>query len=293
VKLLIATLLTLFLLACSSDVPEVNETTLMGGWRASEILSVTVEGEEADLFIKEMLEDELIAEGYVLFFFEDGQYAELTGYQLSSGEWRKNGEGTITFGDNQLTSASLSKEGGQEFLTAEIGVEGENFVATQKWVRESVPTGEPERDPFHPALNHWRIRPASKETDAEIRQRLINYLDHFAAILFAADQREQGVVSFRHSLGIVKVYHGGIGRIPVSRIPDEWIDCFYDREDAMSAYRLFGHYLSGGTYKGGTTGSWIKDDYRILRKIRQLMEEDEEEIPLPEEPAEEDGSLKT
>lgn len=265
----------------------------MGGWRASEILAVTVEGEDADLDIKEMLEDELIAEGYVLYFFEDGEYAELTGYQITSGEWRKNGEGAIIFGNNRLTSASLVQEGRREFLTAEIGVEGENFVVTQKWVRESGPMEESERDPFHPSLNKWRARPDSKESDAEIRQRLVNYLDHFAAILFAADHRDQDVVSFRHSLGIIKVYRGGIGRIPVSRIPAEWIDCFYDREDAMSAYRLFGRYLSGETYKGGTTGSWIKDDYRILRKIRQLMEEDEEAIPLPKEPAEEDGSLNT
>jgi len=53
---------------CSSE-PTFNETELVKAWRLSEVISMDGEEEEVTELLKLAFEEELLAEGYVLYFF--------------------------------------------------------------------------------------------------------------------------------------------------------------------------------------------------------------------------------
>ena len=122
-------------------------------------------------------------------------------------------------------------------------------------------------DPFYPANNIWRKKPARPESEKQIRDRLLRYISHNARLLNAAYIRKQQILSWEFSKGIIKIYNGGIGLVGREQIPQVWIDSFYSKEDALTAYEMIDNYLRTTSYKGKATGNWVKDDYLILVSI--------------------------
>lgn len=281
---LLLALLGLFLFACSTE-DNLEPAEILGSWRATEVVQINLDDNATNRAIADALEDNFIAEGMVIHLFEDGTFGQVQAGNYQSGTWKFSAEtGIITLGETGSRLRPKSREDDalqRNYLTAAFLLPDDTEVDL-RWLNEGAPLPDASRDPFHPSLNQWRNTPIARESDAAIRARLVNYLRHYAAILYAADERDQRAVSFRGSQGIVRVYRGGIGRVPKDKISDAWIATYYDKTDAIRAYQLFSSYLSQGLYKGGGTGSWIKDDYRILRKIIQVMEQDGT-APLPEE----------
>jgi hypothetical protein len=122
-------------------------------------------------------------------------------------------------------------------------------------------------DPFYPANNLWRVKPAQSETNQQIKARLGKFILHSAYIFNAATVRRQQLVSWEFSNGILRIYKAGIGVVPANRVPQSWINCFYSQEDAMKARDMLEDYLLSSPYKGQPTGNWLRDDYNILISI--------------------------
>lgn len=127
-------------------------------------------------------------------------------------------------------------------------------------------------DPYYSVNNQWRERPAKAETKQEVLARLRNYLLHTACLLNAADVRNQQFISWEFSKGIIKIYRGGIGMISRDEIPERWISHFHSKEDAILAHAILDDFLKTTTYKGQSTGNWVKDDYKILITIYERLE---------------------
>ena len=183
----------------------------------------------------------------------------------------------LGFGDKRILVEGFEEKRKKKFLIGDLLIEEESFKAKLKWVKEVEMVEKFKMDSFYPKNNVWRKEPSQKESDEQIRERLLNYVLHFAYILKASTEREHNVVSFANSMGIIKVYRGGIGIVKTEQIEDEWKKCFYDEEDAMKAYVLFKSYLNRGVYKGGTTGDWVKDDYKILMSVYRKIKDKERE----------------
>lgn len=268
----------IILFGCSSE-PAFKETEFVKAWRLSEVISMDGEDDEVNELLKLAFEEGLLEEGYVLYFFPDKRFTELTGYSIEAGNWEFDGK-ELKFGDKKILVERLEEKRKKEFLIGDIMMEEESFQAKLKWVKEVEMLETFKMDPFYPKNNLWRKKPSQKENEEQIRERLLNYVLHFAYILKASTEREHNVVSFAHSMGIIRVYRGGIGIVKIEQIKEEWKNCFFDEEDAMKAYDLFKSYLNRGVYKGGTTGDWVKDDYKILmsvyRKIKNKEREGEE-----------------
>ncbi|REA56612.1 hypothetical protein DSL64_26170 [Dyadobacter luteus] len=119
-------------------------------------------------------------------------------------------------------------------------------------------------DPFYPANNTWRNRPAKAECKQEVLSRLRGYLLHSAYLFKAADTRKQSIISWEFSKGILKIYRSGIGVVKQKSVPGEWISYFHSEEDALLAHTILEDFFMTTTYKGEATGNWVKDDYDIL-----------------------------
>lgn len=259
---------TLLVLLCSCKAKlENKEDQIIGSWRLSEVLSFENEDPDMKEVMKIIFKQSLVSKGFVLSFFPDSTYTELTGYNSISGKYEFISDGQVRFGENTLTIENKENIGSNTFLTAIVENPTEDLNAKFKLVNDGVMLTDYKTDPFYGLNNKWRQRPDRKETYEEIRERLLNYILHVAYLLRAANERGDGIVSFAHSQGIIKVYRGGIGRLPKNLIDKSWIHCFYDEEDALKAYNLFSNYLKNGVYKGGTTGNWVKDDSELLLNI--------------------------
>lgn len=63
--------------SCSSE-PTIKETEITNGWRLSEVISMEGEDHGVNELLKLAFEEGLISQGYVLHFFPDKRYTELT-----------------------------------------------------------------------------------------------------------------------------------------------------------------------------------------------------------------------
>jgi len=255
--------------------PTLEKEKIIGGWRLAEVISFDSDNPSIDKMMKNNFGSVLVADGFVQYFFPDKNYTEITGYFAEHGKWAFQGNDKIKFGNRLLQIKSFEEIKGNEFMIAAVEMREEDLKLELKFVREASMLNNFQSDPFHPKNNLWRKKPNTKESDEEIKVRLINYVEHFTGILKAASERDNNVVSFAHSLGIIQVYRGGIGVVKKKKINKDWINCFYDEEDAFKAQSLFKKYLGGNKYKGGTTGNWVKDDYQILRSILRKMKQDD------------------
>ena len=240
----------IFILQACGPSNNFDQKQIWGSWRLSEIIAFDKENSDLDKLAREMAGRELMAEGFVIFFFPDSMLTELNGYSTSHKKWSFVENKKINYGTTNLTIEKIEQIKSRTYLTATYHDEATSIQSEFKFVKETEPLEDFKSDPFYPTNNKWRERPKAKETNEEIRARLLNYILHYAYILNAAHERDNNVVSFAHSMGLIQVFRGGIGRIPKNRIEQSWIDCFFDEEDAMKAFYLFSSYLRKGVYKG-------------------------------------------
>lgn len=273
-KKLLYFLILIICFSCSEEVATAPEE-ITKIWRLSEVMELQTNDAETNTSTKREIERKMVSDGYVLCFFPNNTYTALQGYTINEGNWKFSRDGKLLFGSNEMQIDRFETKRSKNFLISDVAIADQGINAKLRWVEEAEMLEDFKEDPFYSANNQWRKKPKNKETDAQIRARLLNYIQHFANILNASTEREHDVVSFAHSMGIIRVYRGGIGRVKKENIEKDWINCFYDKEDAMKAYELFSRYLVRGKYKGGTTGDWVKDDYNILLSIYDEIENKE------------------
>jgi hypothetical protein len=126
-------------------------------------------------------------------------------------------------------------------------------------------------DPFYPANNLWRSKPAAAENKQQILARLRGYLLHSAYLLKAADVRKQQIISWEFSKGIIKIYRSGIGIVKREDIPVQWMSNFHSEQDALFAHAILEDFLLTTSYKGEATENWVKDDYNILMSTYERL----------------------
>ena len=271
-KLFLSVLIGAFLCGCTME-SSISEEKIQKGWRLSEVVAVNTKDAKTAALLKELLQKTLISTGSVMHFFPDHTYTDLTNYSIKDGKWELVNGNELKYGQNKISIQKLETINSRTFMIGDLYLAGQNLHVSLKWVEEVPMLENFKEDPFYADNNKWRQQPDDKENEEQIKQRLLNYVLHFAYILKAASERKQDVVSFAHSLGIIQVYRGGVGAVSMSDIEDNWINCFYDSEDAKKAYDLFALQLGNTSYNGGTTGEWIKDDYNILMTIHEDIED--------------------
>lgn len=99
----------------------------------------------------------------------------------------------------------------------------------------SIPSIKQKEDPFSLVNNRWRIRPAHKETDAEIRQRLFDHCGFWETYFRWALEKDINYVDVRSTPTPIKIYGNGFALKNPEDLPAEWLSCFYDADDCRKA----------------------------------------------------------
>lgn len=129
-------------------------------------------------------------------------------------------------------------------------------------------------DPFHPANNQWRIKPAQKESTSAIHERIKNCLLFYALYYRDHIKRAAGTISFEGLPALFEWYNGGIGLPDKDELADSWIDCFYNKEQALKGYAILRKLIVDYEFNWlkGAPG-WIYRTHSVLEQMYHKVDD--------------------
>ncbi|NNL93741.1 MAG: hypothetical protein HKO66_15975, partial [Saprospiraceae bacterium] len=105
-------------------------------------------------------------------------------------------------------------------------------------------------DPYHHSNNKWRITPDKFEKKKELNQRMNNFLTHYKYLLSSASERPNSKIRLKHSLGILKIFDGGLGLKEEDDIPTDWLHSYFSDSQAVDMYKDINKHFRGKVIKG-------------------------------------------
>lgn len=123
-------------------------------------------------------------------------------------------------------------------------------------------------DPFHPVNNEWRKKPSKAESESGIHKRLKNCLRFFALYYRDHIKRRGETISFEGIPRIFEWYNKGIGLPAEDEVSQSWINCFYNKEQAMQGYAILRRLIVDYEYawpKGAP--SWTYETHSVLEQM--------------------------
>ena len=128
-------------------------------------------------------------------------------------------------------------------------------------------------EPYSLQNNRWRIKPTSKESDSAIHQRLRENLYFFILFYKSALAKEDKAVSFWGLPSCFKWYGGAIFIKKKDELKDNWINCFYNKDQAMQAYALADKLLSQKYNWPKGEQNWLKLNLAVVELMYKKLDE--------------------
>jgi hypothetical protein len=128
-------------------------------------------------------------------------------------------------------------------------------------------------EPYSLENNRWRIKPTAIESDSAIHQRLKENLKFFILFYKSALAKNDTIISFWGLPSCFKWYGGAIFIKKKEELKDNWINCFYNKEQAMQAYALADRLL-GQKYdwpKGER--NWVKLNLAVVELMYKKLDD--------------------
>ena len=123
-------------------------------------------------------------------------------------------------------------------------------------------------DPFYPANNSWRVKPASPETQEQIKERIRGCVHFYSLFFLDNHKRQEKEISFSGLPSCFVWYNGGIGMQVKLELDKKWIACFYSKEQAMTAYEMISDQLGSHTLKWPEhPTSWVEQTGQVLDQL--------------------------
>ena len=221
-----------------------------------------------------MEEDSKIEIPYRSFYFAaNGTFIKNPRNAIDYGNWvYDDTKKTITLnysvekGKDVYKIAALASD---ELKLLNIGI---NTSTILKFVSSGRRFKDTNEEPFALQNNMWRIKPNKKETDAAIQQRLKDNLHFFILFYKSAVIKDDKEVSFWGLPSCFKWYGGGIFLKDRSQLKENWIDCFYSKEQAMKAYVLAEKIMEKKyTWPKGES-NWLKQNLYVLEQMYKNLD---------------------
>jgi len=128
-------------------------------------------------------------------------------------------------------------------------------------------------EPYFLENNRWRIKPKVKESDSAIHQRLKENLYFFILFYKSALAKDDKTVSFWGLPSCFKWYGGAIFIKKKDELKENWINCFYNEEQAMQAYKLADKLLSQKYDWPKGERNWLKLNLAVVELMYKKMDE--------------------
>ena len=93
-------------------------------------------------------------------------------------------------------------------------------------------------DPYSVENNRWRMKPAKRETEDEIKQRILNHLSFWQLLFIDAGENKRSYVAYSWFASPLLIAVNGVQLSFYNDVKDEWDQNFYDSADAHRGYEL-------------------------------------------------------
>lgn len=123
-------------------------------------------------------------------------------------------------------------------------------------------------DPFHPANNQWRIAPPKAENDSAIHARVKQCVRFYALYFRDNIKRQEKVINFAGLPAIFEWYNRGIGLPNRKAIDDSWVNCFYNREQALKGYDILRKLIVDYEFTWPDNApTWVHETRSVLEQM--------------------------
>lgn len=150
---------------------------------------------------------------------------------------------------------------------------GVNSATNLKFIAPGKRYKDPNDEPYFLENNRWRIKPKTKETDSMIHQRLKENLYFFILFYRSALAKDDKAVSFWGLPSCFKWYGGAIFLKKEDELKENWINCFYNKGQAMQAYALADKLLSQKYDWPKGERNWLKLNLAVVELMYNKIDE--------------------
>lgn len=227
--------------------------------------------------------DDLAANNYIsspetvyrgFCFFNDGSmYKNQRGYP-QQGTWKLKDDQkpyviAVSYSGGQTESFKLASLKPSELVLASSDNEGSPLV---QYAGGAVSYPDNEDDPFYKSNYNWRKKPAASESEQQIRSRVKAML-HFWILYY--DHCIQANLQVANFTGLPTPYRWYAGGIYLKKEKDllaNWYECFYNRDQALKAYKMAGDLLDVKYKWPEKEPGWMKKNVAVLRQMEQQLD---------------------
>lgn len=190
---------------------------------------------------------------------------------LEYGRWRFDDATKIIVLQRSSGEKTQYKIGGLAAKELVVVKKGESNDAKLQFVSCGKRYSNSSNDPYHISNNLWRVAPKKAETDAAIKQRLKNFVRFH--ILFYKDNlaKDEKTISFYGFPTCVKWYAGGIFILKERDLPNNWIQCFYNKEQAQKARLMMEEVVNKKYHWRKGNISWVIKNLNVLEQMYEQL----------------------
>lgn len=202
-------------------------------------------------------------------FFADGSITENPRDNIRFGKWEYNDE-------KKLIDIVYDKGAKAHYKIGAIGPRQMillNLADKSKTEYKSDAQAQmiPAEDPFYYTNNQWRIKPAHSETDSSIKLRVKQAVDFYAKFLNDNAGRGGNIISFVGLPTCFKWYSGGISITGQSKLEAKWINCFYNKDEAIKAQQMLEKIISKKYKWNKAETNWVKQSADVLWQMKDSL----------------------
>lgn len=215
---------------------------------------------------------DIVYRGYS--FFSDGTVVKDPRGNIKTGKWTLNENAKpITINMNFDNGEKETKQLAylvpfEMILSTGAAIENKTINLSSDGLRHT----DLKDDPFYKNNISWRIKPQKPETDEEIKKRFRECI-HFFVLFY--DQKiniNAETVTFAGLPCCYTWYSGGITLQKEPELQKKWIECFYDKEQALKAYKLADKLISKKYDWPKKESNWLKLNVAVLKQMEKKID---------------------
>lgn len=127
-------------------------------------------------------------------------------------------------------------------------------------------------DPFYISNNLWRLKPAKIESDEQLKARLKSCIHFYVLFYNQKILANSEVVSFTGLPSCFKWYGGGIFLQKENQLQNKWVQSFYNKDQAMKAYKLADRLMSYKYVWPKKESNWLKLNLAVLKQMEKKLD---------------------
>lgn len=202
-----------------------------------------------------------------LNLFKDGSVLENPRHHIGIGTWQLVSQDTLVLNLGKIQKKyTIASVHSQSLRLITKGKSGDNLYLSLG--SDALVHSNMINDPFHPSNNQWRIRPTAPESDSAIKQRVKDCIRFYA--LFYRDnlkRPDKTSINFAGLPAIFNWYSGGIGIPPRQEVDSSWINCFYNKAQALRGYDMMERLIVDYEYEWPKQTAWSSQTHFVLEQM--------------------------